>query len=624
MPYVLGVDIGSSFISASVSRVGEGGHRPLPHPVQLASHSNAVPTVVHIAEDASVLVGDAAEQAGLSRPELVVREFCERIGDPIPLHIGGLRVAPEDVFATVVRWVLDRTEQQQGAPPDAVTLTHPASWGAYKVELVHRALDRVGLAGVTLLSEPQAAARNYAGMHPENADEPMAVYDLGGSTFQLSIIRGTGSGGFEVIGSPAIERLGGDDFDDLVVARVAARIGDAFHHNDSGDGGVRQALSLVREECLKAKEALSSSSEASVRVVLPGVRAAVRLVRPEFEDMIAGPLRETVDVLRESLAACGLAADDLASVLLIGGSSRIPLVAQMLAEELTIPIVTDRDPAGALAAGAALDAAERLARLREESVQTQAAEEHIESDRKRVVGARRISHGIGWSRLRPSKRAVTADGRGASVRAEAVPMAAAVAMVALIVTVVTAQTTGLGARIAQAGDPVGESAGDPFLPESLRGEGDGLGLPFALMYSGTDEPVDADATPFVALPPPARATDRAPAPGGSQSRAPQQSAPGGSKAPSGSTTGAGAPPDQGTDSSQGPPIEPVPSEPVAPEPAPVPVPDPDPDPAPVPDPDPDPVPDPAPDTDPVPEPAPEPLPDPAPEPTVEPEPGTEV
>ena len=116
------------------------------------------------------------------------------------------------------------------------------------------------------------------------------------------------------------------------------------------------ALARLRRECVEAKEALSADSEASISVFLPGVHQQVRLVRSEFEAMIEEPLRETVDALERSLDELGLEAEDLTAVLLIGGSSRIPLVAQLISEQLDRPIAVDADPKSSICLGAAVAA----------------------------------------------------------------------------------------------------------------------------------------------------------------------------------------------------------------------------------------------------------------------------
>jgi hypothetical protein len=160
-----------------------------------------------------------------------------------------------------------------------------------------------------------------------------------------------------LLGRPdGIEQLGGADFDAAVLQHVSDHTGDGLAGLDASAPGVLAALSRLRRECVEAKEALSSDSEASISVLLPGFQQQVRLVRSEFEAMIDGPIRETVDSLESSLQELGLTPADLTAVLLIGGSSRIPLVAQLISAQLDRPIAVDADPKSSICLGAAVAA----------------------------------------------------------------------------------------------------------------------------------------------------------------------------------------------------------------------------------------------------------------------------
>ncbi len=295
MPYVLGVDIGTSFTAGAITRLG-GDSVATPATLGLGLRGGAVPTVVFLGEDGRMLVGEAAERRGLECPERMVREFKRRIGDPVPFVIGGVSVAAEDLFATLARWVVDRAGEREGEPPVAVTVSHPAGWGDHRTGLVRGALAGVGLADAVLLSEPEAAALHYASQERVEPGRTIAVYDLGGGTFDAAVLRKNDTDTFTVLGRPGgIERLGGADFDQAVFAHVAAGAGSALAGLDASDPGVLSALARVRRECTEAKEALSADSEATIPVLLPGVHTSVRLVRSEFESMIEDPARRTVE-----------------------------------------------------------------------------------------------------------------------------------------------------------------------------------------------------------------------------------------------------------------------------------------------------------------------------------------
>jgi molecular chaperone DnaK len=362
MAYVLGIDIGTSYTAAAVAR-WEGDTPAPPQVLCLGTRQAAVPSVIFLGDDGQVLVGEAAERRAMTQPECVVRAFKRRVGDAVPIVAGAGSITPTDALALMARWVVDRAQASEGAAPELVTLTHPAGWGAHKLGLLQESLATVGLAGTTLLNEPEAAARHYASQQRVEAGSTVAVYDLGGGTFDAVILRKDSADSFEVLGRPeGIEWLGGADFDDAVFGHVAAGPDAPLAGLDLGDPDVLMALSRVRRECTEAKEALSYDSEASIPVLLPGRQTRIRLVRQEFEAQIEGLVRLSIDTLDRTLQAAHVDPADLAVILLVGGSSRVPLIAQLLSAEFNRPIAVDVDPKASVCLGAACSAAARLSR----------------------------------------------------------------------------------------------------------------------------------------------------------------------------------------------------------------------------------------------------------------------
>ena len=356
MSYVLAIDVGTSFTAAAIARTDRIAP-PVPESLPLGLRGTSVPSVIFYPEEGPILVGEAAERRGLDSPDRVVREFKRRIGDDVPIAMGTLSLPAAEVFATMAGWVVDRAAEREGEPPSQIILSHPAAWGGHRTAVIQEALAARGLPDVTLISEPEAAALHYASQVRVEDGSTIAVYDLGGGTFDTAILRKADAGRFQFLGRPeGIEGLGGADFDAAVLRHVASHTGDAFPALDPADAGALAALARLRRECVEAKEALSADSEASISVFLPGVHQQVRLVRSELEAMIEEPLRETVDALERSLDELGLDADDLTAVLLIGGSSRIPLVAQLISERLDRPIAVDADPKSSICLGAAVAA----------------------------------------------------------------------------------------------------------------------------------------------------------------------------------------------------------------------------------------------------------------------------
>jgi actin-like ATPase involved in cell morphogenesis len=316
--------------------------------------------VLLLDDDGTIHVGDAANRRAIARPDRVAREFKRRFGDPAPLIVGGTPYGADLLTARLLRWVVDLVSQREGRPPEGMAVTHPANWGSYKLELLRQAVHHADLDRGTeclTITEPQAAATWYASHERVEPGTAVAVYDLGGGTFDAAVLRRTVDG-FELLGTPeGIERLGGIDFDAAVFDHVVGTLGDAWDELDEDDAAVQVAVAGLRRECVEAKEALSADTQASIPVVLPGIHTDVRLTRSEFEEMIRPPLVETVGAVRRALRSAKLEPGQVDKVLLVGGSSRIPLVAEVVGAALGRPIAVDAHPKNAVALGAAVAAA---------------------------------------------------------------------------------------------------------------------------------------------------------------------------------------------------------------------------------------------------------------------------
>jgi actin-like ATPase involved in cell morphogenesis len=358
MAYQLGVDLGTTWTAAAVCRDGQ----ERPEVLSLGSSASSVASVVFLAPDGTLVLGEAAQRRALTEPRRVAREFKRRIGDDTPLMVGGEPMAAAELSARFVAWVVDEAQRREGGPADAVAVTHPVEWGDHKRATFAAALAGHGLGGVTFLTEPQAAAVGYASAERIAPGAVVGVYDLGGGTFDAAVVRKLADGGFELLGRPSgIERLGGIDFDDAILGHVRTALGPTWLQLDATDPSVQAAVAGLRRECTAAKEALSADTEVMVPVMLPGTHTQVRLGRTEFEDMIRPAIGETVEALRRAVESTGFTPDDLDAVLLVGGSSRIPLVSQMVSAELGRSISVDADPKAVVAAGAALFARGPLA-----------------------------------------------------------------------------------------------------------------------------------------------------------------------------------------------------------------------------------------------------------------------
>lgn len=350
MTYQLGVDLGTTYTAAAVYRDGRA------QIVELGSRAAAIPSVLFVKDD-DLLVGEAATRRGVGEPGRLAREFKRRFGDPTPLILGGSPFAADALTAKVLRWTVDTVTEREGGAPERVTVCHPANWGQFKKDLLEQALRLAGLTEADTITEPEAAAIYYASNERVETGTVVAVYDLGGGTFDAAVLRKTADG-FEILGRPeGIEHLGGVDFDQAILAKVDEAVGGALASLDPADTNNAKAAARLRDEIVDAKEALSSDTDVSIPVAFPNLQTEVRLTRNEFEDIIRPSIAETIAALRRALGSAGIEPADVSKVLLVGGSSRIPLVAQMVSAELDRPVAVDAHPKHAIPLGAAIAAA---------------------------------------------------------------------------------------------------------------------------------------------------------------------------------------------------------------------------------------------------------------------------
>ncbi|MEU0094984.1 Hsp70 family protein [Kribbella sp. NPDC006257] len=346
MGYRLGVDLGTTFTAAAMRNGGP------PSMLGLGNRALQIPSVLYLQEDGQFLVGEAAERRGATDPSRVVREFKRRIGDPIPLMVAGTPFSAQALSARLLSSVVATATERRGAPPDEIVLTYPANWGAYKRELVDQVISLADIGPTVTCPEPQAAAIQYAAQAQLQAGDRVAVYDLGGGTFDVCVLEKTSSG-FVILGNPeGIEQLGGVDFDEAVFQHVVGALGPAMEDLDLDSPEGRTALTRLRRDCVEAKEALSVDVDTMIPVTLPGRSTSVRLTRAELETLIAPALEQTVEATGRALRAAGTTTDQLKAIVLVGGSSRIPLVSHLLQSRFSTPTALDTHPKHDIALGA--------------------------------------------------------------------------------------------------------------------------------------------------------------------------------------------------------------------------------------------------------------------------------
>jgi len=354
LPYSLGMDLGTTYSAAAI---GDADRIDI---FQLGNRIAPIPSVVTLREDGTVLVGEVAERRSVVKETRTAREFKRRLGDPTPILLGGTPYGAESLTARLLEWIVAQVSEQQGEPPALTVMTHPAAYGPYKIGFLEQAARLAGVEPVEFVTEPEAAAVHYSSTERVAPGELIAVYDFGGGTLDIAVVRKTTTG-FELTGTPeGMERFGGADLDESIFGHVAETLGGALENTDPDDPATRAALAALRVACRDAKEALSDDTDVTIPVMLPGVHTEVRLTRAEFEDMIRPRLRDTLSVLERVVGSAEIGLDDVSRILLIGGASRTPLVAEMIRRATGRPVSVDAHPKHSVALGAAAIGVKRM------------------------------------------------------------------------------------------------------------------------------------------------------------------------------------------------------------------------------------------------------------------------
>ena len=342
----LGVDLGTTFTAGAVA---VDGHI---EPLSLSHRGHSIASVVAVDGD-DVVVGDAAELRIAAEPRSGVREPKRRLGDTTPFVIAGEPYGAEALMGHLLASVVASATERHGSPPDEVVLSHPANWGEYKLDLLRETARLAGVPEAELLPEPVAAALSYVEAGKVSPDDTVAVFDFGGGTFDAAVVQ-VEAAGCTILGSPeGLERMGGVDLDAAVLAHVNESIGGKLSELDAGDPAVERGMAALRSSCTAAKEALSTDSETSIPVNLPALSTEVRITREELEVALRGRIGDTLSSLDRAVASSGKEYGDLAGILLVGGTSRIPMVAEAVASHTGRPVLRDADAKLAIASGAA-------------------------------------------------------------------------------------------------------------------------------------------------------------------------------------------------------------------------------------------------------------------------------
>ncbi len=317
-----------------------------------------LPSVVGMDAAGELLVGTAARNQWVAAPERTVRSIKRRMGErDYTVALGDTHHTPEEISAHILRRLAARATPALAGGVRQAVITVPAYFAQHQRQATMRAGELAGLEVVRLLNEPTAAALAY-GLDRAGA-ETVLVYDLGGGTFDVSVVE-LGDGVTEVRASHGNRQLGGDDFDALILDELA----NAFHQRHGVDlRGNRQAMARLSRAAEAAKLRLSDHPYATIREEFLAekdgrpLHLEAELTRSRFEELIAPLLDGTLEAVRRALRDAELDARALDAVLLVGGSTRIPAVRDLVAEELGCQPRQDVHPELAVALGAAVSGA---------------------------------------------------------------------------------------------------------------------------------------------------------------------------------------------------------------------------------------------------------------------------
>lgn len=347
---VVGIDLGTTNSSIAILRDG----RP---EVLRDDDDGLVPSCVGLGPRNDIVVGSVARNQAALYPERTVLSVKRRMGSTAKLRLGEREYSPQEVSAFILRNLAERAKKILGSKVERVVITVPAYFTDAQRKATREAGELAGLSVDRIVNEPTAASLAYDIGH--KAASQILVYDLGGGTFDVSVVR-TEGGVVEVLATAGDNRLGGDDFDALIVERLNDHLEEGGGSDLRNDRSV-QARLLHAAEAAKRKlsfEPFAMVEEDNLAVVKGRpVHLSCELSRMDFESDIKDLLQGSLKHVSKALADAELRPTDLDLVLLVGGSTRIPLVARMLKDRLGSMPHGEVDPDQCVALGAAVQAA---------------------------------------------------------------------------------------------------------------------------------------------------------------------------------------------------------------------------------------------------------------------------
>jgi molecular chaperone DnaK len=351
MEPVLGIDLGTTNSAVSIVRSGK------PEVLRDQRGRAILPSVVGVDSSGKLLVGEEARNQALVAPERTVRSIKRKMGQDIKVRMGDGEYAPQEISAMILRTLAEQAEREYGSQLTKAVITVPAFFNDNQREATREAGTLAGLDVLRIINEPTAASLVYEPHSSRN--EKLLVYDLGGGTFDVSIVQ-VEAGVIEVLASHGDTHLGGDDFDQLLLDFVA----EAFKKEHDID---LREIPVAKSRLLRAVEEakIRLSSEAYTQVVQEFIAEKdgrsfnlnMTIDRDQYEELIEPLLQKTLNSVDAALEDAKLTAEQIDRVVLVGGSSRTPLVHRMLQAQLHRELHHEIDPDLCVSLGAAVQGA---------------------------------------------------------------------------------------------------------------------------------------------------------------------------------------------------------------------------------------------------------------------------
>ncbi len=347
MSKIIGIDLGTTNSCVSVLENGD------PVVITNPEGNRTTPSVVAF-KNGEKIVGDAAKRQVVTNNNSV-QSIKRKMGTTEKVELEGKYYTPQEISAMILQYLKTYAEAYLGEPVTKAVITVPAYFNDAQRQATKDAGKIAGLEVERIINEPTAAALAY-GIDKTNIEQKVLIYDLGGGTFDVSILQ-LADGTFEVLATAGNNRLGGDDIDNIIVDWICA---DFKKNNNIDLKKDKMALQRIKEAAEKAKKDLSSMKE--VQISIPFISAnsngplhiETSLTRAKFEDMIKGIVEKTITPVRQALSDAGLTKNDIDQVLLVGGSTRIPCVQEAVRRELGKEPNQSVNPDEVVAMGAAI------------------------------------------------------------------------------------------------------------------------------------------------------------------------------------------------------------------------------------------------------------------------------